>query len=177
MDFELVKKICVDYVMEGFNTLKQLPRANDDKPFRFIYASGAKAERDQTKRPWILGDYTLMRVGIIFPKYLPFCANQSSQGRIETQLLDGAKESGGIMETCCLRLGLVKSPERMGLVTGMLADAAASMISLPLIDIREISAAAISAAVHGFEKDTLDNDDLIALGRKELKEMGEEPSS
>ncbi|KAJ6790279.1 hypothetical protein PWT90_07510 [Aphanocladium album] len=159
MDFELVKKICVEYVMEGFNVLKQLPHAQDDKPLRFVYASGAKAERDQTKKPWILGDYTLMR------------------GRIETQLLDAAKESGGIMETCCLRLGLVKSPERMGLVTGMLANAAASMISLPLIDIREIGAAALSAAIHGFDKDTLDNDDLIAMGRKELKEIGEEPSS
>ncbi len=81
------------------------------------------------------------------------------------------------METCLLRLGLVKSPERMGLVTGMLASVAGSVIGLPLIDIREIGAAALSAAVHGFDKDTLDNDELIAMGRKELKEIGEEPSS
>ncbi|XWW95235.1 hypothetical protein V2A60_003189 [Cordyceps javanica] len=159
MDFETVKKVCVDYVMEGFSVLKQLPRPEGGKPLRFVYASGAKAERDQTKKPWILGDYTLMR------------------GRIETQLLEATKQSGGIIETCLLRLGLVKSPERMGLVTGMLASAAASVISLPLIDIREIGAAAVSAAVHGFDKDTLDNDDLIAMGRKELHEIGEEPSS
>ncbi len=65
----------------------------------------------------------------------------------------------------------------MGLVTGMLASAAASVTGLPLIDIREIGAAAVSAAVHGFDKDTLDNDELIAMGRKELQESGEEPSS
>ncbi|OAR02377.1 hypothetical protein LLEC1_02596 [Akanthomyces lecanii] len=159
MDFEVVKKVCVDYVMKGFDTLKQLPRPEGGKPLRFVYASGAKAERDQTKKPMILGDYTLMR------------------GRIETQLLDATKESGGIMETCLLRLGLVKSPERMGLVTGMLASVAGGVIGLPLIDIREIGAAAVSAAVHGFDKDTLDNDELIAMGRKELKEIGEEPSS
>ncbi|OAA62221.1 NAD(P)-binding domain protein [Cordyceps fumosorosea ARSEF 2679] len=159
MDFELVKKICVDYVMEGFRTLKELPRPEGGKPLRFVYASGAKAERDQTKKPWILGDYTLIR------------------GRIETQLLDATKESAGVMETCLLRLGLVKSPERMGLVTGMLAGAAAGVIGLPLIDIREIGAATVSAAVHGFDKDTLDNDDLIAMGRKELQEIGETPST
>lgn len=57
-----MKKICVDYVMSGFNTLKQLPHGDSGKPLRFVYASGAKAERDQTKKPMILGDYTLMRV-------------------------------------------------------------------------------------------------------------------
>ncbi|KAH8718804.1 hypothetical protein HC256_003433 [Beauveria bassiana] len=159
MDFEAVKTVCVDYVMKGFDTLKQLPRPKSGKPLRFVYASGAKAERDQTKKPWILGDYTLMR------------------GRVETQLLDATAESGGVMETCLLRIGLVKSPERMGYITGMLAHAAAGIIGLPLIDIREIGGAAVSAAVHGFDKDTLDNDELIAMGRKELREIGEEPST
>ncbi|KAM0669831.1 hypothetical protein ACQRIT_002270 [Beauveria bassiana] len=159
MDFEAVKTVCVDYVMKGFDTLKQLPRPQSGKPLRFVYASGAKAERDQTKKPWILGDYTLMR------------------GRVETQLLDATAESGGVMETCLLRIGLVKSPERMGYITGMLAHAAAGIIGLPLIDIREIGGAAVSAAVHGFDKDTLDNDELIAMGRKELREIGEEPST
>ncbi|KAM3561230.1 hypothetical protein MY1884_002497 [Beauveria asiatica] len=159
MDFEAVKTVCADYVLKGFDTLKQLPRPKGGKPLRFVYASGAKAERDQTKKPWILGDYTLMR------------------GRIETQLLDATAESGGVMETCLLRIGLVKSPERMGYITGMLANAAAGIIGLPLIDIREIGGAAVSAAVHGFDKDTLDNDELIAMGRKELGEIGEEPST
>ncbi|EJP65845.1 nucleoside-diphosphate-sugar epimerase, putative [Beauveria bassiana ARSEF 2860] len=159
LDFEAVKTVCVDYVMKGFDTLKQLPRPKSGKPLRFVYASGAKAERDQTKKPWILGDYTLMR------------------GRVETQLLDATAESGGVMEMCLLRIGLVKSPERMGYITGMLAHAAAGIIGLPLIDIREIGGAAVSAAVHGFDKDTLDNDELIAMGRKELREIGEEPST
>ncbi|PQK09959.1 hypothetical protein BB8028_0002g02830 [Beauveria bassiana] len=159
MDFEAVKTVCVDYVMKGFDTLKRLPRPQSGKPLRFVYASGAKAERDQTKKPWILGDYTLMR------------------GRVETQLLDATAESGGVMDTCLLRIGLVKSPERMGYITGMLAHAAAGIIGLPLIEIREIGGAAVSAAVHGFDKDTLDNDELIAMGRKELREIGEEPST
>ncbi|OAA40889.1 NAD(P)-binding domain protein [Beauveria brongniartii RCEF 3172] len=162
MDFEAVRTVCVDYVLKGFDTLKQLPRPNGGKPLRFVYASGAKAERDQTKKPWILGDYTLMR---------------KHKGRIETQLLEATTESGGVMETCLLRIGLVKSPERMGYITGMLANAAAGIIGLPLIDIREIGGAAVSAAVHGFDKDTLDNDELIAMGRKELREIGEEPST
>ncbi len=59
---EEVRKICMDYTLNGIDTLKQLPRGNEGKPLRFVYASGAKAERDQTKRPWIMGDYTLLRV-------------------------------------------------------------------------------------------------------------------
>lgn len=37
------------------------------RPFRFLYMSGANAERDQTKKPWLLGDYSLMRVRYSFP--------------------------------------------------------------------------------------------------------------
>lgn len=81
------------------------------------------------------------------------------------------------METCVLRLGLVKSPERMGMVTSTLASLGATVVGLPTIDIREIGAAAISAAVHGFDKDTLDNGDLIALGQKELNEIGEQSTT
>lgn len=62
MAWDDVKKICQDYVVNGFNTLKQLARPEGGKPLRFVYASGAKSERDQTKKPMILGDYTLLRV-------------------------------------------------------------------------------------------------------------------
>lgn len=81
------------------------------------------------------------------------------------------------METCILRVGLVKSPERMGMVTSMLANLGSKATGFPVIDIREIGAAAVSAAVNGFEKDTLDNDDLVVLGRDKLKEIGEKPST
>lgn len=62
MPFEEVRKICLYYTVTGFETICKLPRDSTSKPFRFIYVSGANAERDQSKKPWILGNYSLMRV-------------------------------------------------------------------------------------------------------------------
>lgn len=38
------------------------------------------------------------------------------------------------------------------------------------MDVRELSAAVISQAVHGFEKETLSNNDLVRLGQAALEE-------
>lgn len=59
---EEVRKICMDYPLVGIEALRKLPRGKDGKPLRFVYASGAMTERDQTKKPWMLADYVLMRV-------------------------------------------------------------------------------------------------------------------
>jgi hypothetical protein len=60
MTLEEVNKICYDYTVTGIETMA--PLASKEKPFRFIYISGANGERDQTKRPRIMGDYALIRV-------------------------------------------------------------------------------------------------------------------
>jgi hypothetical protein len=65
MPFEETRKICYDYTVTGLKTISQLARASNKKPLRFIYTSGSMTERDQTKKPWILGDYSLMRVRYI----------------------------------------------------------------------------------------------------------------
>lgn len=70
MAWEDARKICLNYTVKGIETMAQLPRNSASKPLRFIYTSGAKAQRDQNQKPWILGDYTLMRVGI-YPSFLP----------------------------------------------------------------------------------------------------------
>lgn len=62
MPWEETRKICFDYTVTGIETIAQLPRDSAGKPFRFIYTSGANAERDSSKKPWVLGDYSLMRV-------------------------------------------------------------------------------------------------------------------
>jgi len=40
-------------------------QAGPAKPFRFLYMSGSHAERDQTKRPFLMTEYALMRVGAV----------------------------------------------------------------------------------------------------------------
>lgn len=63
MPWEEVRKICYDYTVKGLETIAQLPRdISAGKPLRFIYTSGAMSERDQSNKPWLLGDYCLMRV-------------------------------------------------------------------------------------------------------------------
>jgi hypothetical protein len=62
MPWEEARKICLDYTMTGLKTISQLPRDSVGKPLRFVYVSGANSERDLSKKPWVLGDYCLMRV-------------------------------------------------------------------------------------------------------------------
>jgi hypothetical protein len=69
MPWDEVRKICRDYTLTGFDTISQLPRSSEGKPLRFIYVSGANSVRDASKKPWIMGDYTLMRVN--FPSSIP----------------------------------------------------------------------------------------------------------
>jgi hypothetical protein len=64
MPWDEVRKICVEYTVAGIETLSKLPRGNEAKPLRFFYVSGANTERDQTKKPWVMGGYCLMRVSI-----------------------------------------------------------------------------------------------------------------
>ena len=40
------------------------------RPFCFLYMSGATAQRDQTKKPWLLGEYSLMRASVHFVPFL-----------------------------------------------------------------------------------------------------------
>ena len=43
------------------------------------------------------------------------------------------------------------------------------VMSLPNVDVTEISAAMLQEVVHGFEKEPLENDDLVRIGRQALK--------
>lgn len=61
MPFEDVRKICFDYTVHGIETMTPLAA----KPFRFAYISGVNGERDQTKNPWIMGDYAKLRVSLL----------------------------------------------------------------------------------------------------------------
>lgn len=54
--------ICYEYALYAADTFAKLPREGKPEPLRFIYVSGSNAERDPAKKPWILGDYCLLRV-------------------------------------------------------------------------------------------------------------------
>jgi len=77
MDPTEVETICFDYTVNGLRTMAALA----NKPFRFVYTSGALVERDQSKSLWFLANYRLMRVSrspqstaILYTAPLTVCA-------------------------------------------------------------------------------------------------------
>lgn len=60
--WEEVNEICFDYAVSAADTFAKLPRDGKNTPFRFLYVSGFNATQDPSKKPWLLGDYCVMRV-------------------------------------------------------------------------------------------------------------------
>ncbi|KAK3325133.1 hypothetical protein B0H66DRAFT_599319 [Apodospora peruviana] len=140
--------ICRDYAVTGIEAISQISHS---KPFRFLYISGSNAERDQTKRPWLLADYCLMR------------------GEAENRILAYAQKSNGAVEACVAKPGLIGGE---GKATGFLMEAMKPVIrvlaGLPTVDVREMAAALLDQVVNGFEKEPLASDDLTRIGKKVL---------
>lgn len=72
MPWDQVRKVCLDYTIHGLEELSQAPRKDTSKPLTFVYVSGANAERDPAKKPWLLGEYSVMRVSSCPPCVLVF---------------------------------------------------------------------------------------------------------
>ncbi|KAL6908757.1 hypothetical protein GGI43DRAFT_393557 [Trichoderma evansii] len=155
LPWDEVRKICLDYTIAGLETLAKLPRGNEAKPLQFVYVSGANVERDQTKKPWVLGDYLLMR------------------GETETRVLDFAKNSNGAVEACIVRPGLIRDSQQANMFISAFQYVATSIISLPIVYLNEVVATLLSQATKGFEKETLENADIARIGNAELAENEE----
>ncbi|KAH8652609.1 putative nucleoside-diphosphate-sugar epimerase [Tricladium varicosporioides] len=150
MSFDEVRRICLDYTVTGIETMS--PLASKVKPFRFIYISGANGERDQDKKPLIMGEYALVR------------------GKTESIVLGYAKQSKGTVEACVAKPGLIDAPGRMTIVKRMFMTVVRTIVGLPKVDVSQIAATLINQAVNGIEKDTLLNQDLVSMGSKLLED-------
>ena len=76
-----------------------------------------------------------------------------SQGETESRILDYAKESKGTMEACVAKPGLIDAPGRFSLLMKAVSTVGRSIIGLPKVDVREISATLLEQAVNGIGKD------------------------
>lgn len=101
------------------------------------------------------------------------------QGEVESRVLDYAKESGGAVDACVVKPGLIDMPGRTGLMMRAVQTVGRSIIGLPTVDVSEIAAALLDQAIKGFEKDTLLNEDLVRIGQRVLadQQKGVEESS
>ncbi|KAF7907561.1 uncharacterized protein EAF01_005147 [Botrytis porri] len=117
----------------------------------FIYVSGHKSERDQSRQSWVMGHYLLMR------------------GEAESRVIEFAQVSNGMVEVCIAKPGLIDGPDhRQGWVGSVLSTIGRSLIGLPKVDVGQIAATLLEQAVKGIEKETLSNEDLVRIGDKVL---------
>ena len=54
-------RVSIEYTLTAARLFQEVCQ----KPFHFVYVSGAGAERDQSKSLWIMQDYRRIRVSII----------------------------------------------------------------------------------------------------------------
>ncbi|KAI0124793.1 hypothetical protein BJ170DRAFT_635117 [Xylariales sp. AK1849] len=144
-DFAEVKRICQDCTMIG---LKAMHEAGLAKPFRFLYTSGVAAERDPNKTPSWMAQYALMR------------------GATENQVLAFAADYKGEVEACVAKPGLILVNNNLWRST--MATALKYTVGVPSISVPEISAAMLQQVLDGFEKEPLENADLVRIGHAAL---------
>jgi hypothetical protein len=168
---EKAREICLEYTMTGLDTISQLSRGSPSKPFRFIYTSGAKSERDPSKSPWFMSNYVLLRVSSLPSVILSFivqllCCTKSLQGEVETRVLNYAKKSEGTVEACVVKPGLVDG--ETGPIIRAMQTVGCYMINMPRVEVSDLAAALLQQVVEGFDNSTLFNEDLVRIGQKAL---------
>lgn len=71
------------------------------------------------------------------------------------------------MEACSAKPGIITAQGQY--LKKIFATGMKYLMSLPNVDITEVSAAMLHEVIHGFEKEPLENDDLVRIGREALK--------
>ncbi|KAH0499066.1 hypothetical protein TgHK011_006283 [Trichoderma gracile] len=146
MPWEEVRKVCLDYTIHGLEELSKAPRNDTSKPLRFVYVSGANAERDPAKKPWLLGEYSLMR------------------GEVEARGLDFAKNSNNAIEACIVKPGFIRDAENGSFLLNAFQNVVSSVISVPVVYLHDVAATLLAQALDGIEKETLECADIARIG-------------
>lgn len=87
------------------------------------------------------------------------------QGEAESLILEFAKKSNGAVEAAVAKPGIISGPGRE---TALMKKVFFGIIGLSKIRVYEIAAALVDQVVNGFEKDTLENIDMVRIGQKVL---------
>ena len=121
--------------LTGIQTISQLPRSNPSTPFRFLYLSAMGIERNPASKPWIMGDFKVMK------------------GETESGILEYAQKSDGSVEACIAKPGLIGGEGAFrGAWMGAIKTVGRAVSSkMPVVDVDEIAAALLDRAVNGFE--------------------------
>jgi hypothetical protein len=71
------------------------------------------------------------------------------------------------LEVCVAKPGIISGPGQY--LKNIGATLMNFVTSVPIVDVTEVSAAMLHQVMHGFEKEPLENDDLVRIGRQALK--------
>ncbi|KAJ7682450.1 putative nucleoside-diphosphate-sugar epimerase [Mycena polygramma] len=138
--FEEVTRICQTSTLAG---LQAIHDAGVHQPFRFIYMSG-----DQTKAPSWVKEYNIMRA--------------ETEDKV---LAFAAQHRGDQLEACVAKPGIIT----LSAASRVFASAVKLVMGIPSVSVPEVAAAMLQQVVNGFEKEPLQNDDLVRIGRQALQ--------
>jgi hypothetical protein len=159
-----VVRITKGYCMAGMQAIADARRAaGKTNEFRFVYVSANGISPDM-KRPLMLGDYMLMRVSIR-QILSSIAANDNGQADVEKSIRGfTAEHAESGWKACIVKPGLISG--FTGLV-GTLKNAAITAFGFVgnTVGADEIARAMLKQCVDGLEKETLENLDLVRLGR------------
>ncbi|RYP31941.1 hypothetical protein DL767_005482 [Monosporascus sp. MG133] len=139
LDWEVVKRVCQTSTLAG---LAAMCEAGPARPFRFLYMSGATAERDQTKTPRFMPQYTLMR------------------GETENRVLAYAAAHDGV-EACAAKPGLIFG--RGDVLRAALGSLIYWVSGIRTIAVADLARVMLDQVIDGFEREPLMDGDLVRL--------------
>ncbi|KAF5573674.1 uncharacterized protein FSUBG_14102 [Fusarium subglutinans] len=129
LDPAQARKICVKDTLAG---VQSIVKSATNKPFRFLYMSGADAETDQTKTPSVMPDYFLM------------------PGEVKNKVVAFAKEHPDEAVACVARPGFIINDS-----TDLEALKSRMQGNITTIRLKSVAAALVHQAVNGFDKEIL----------------------
>ncbi|KAL9610211.1 MAG: hypothetical protein Q9204_009095, partial [Flavoplaca sp. TL-2023a] len=138
-DNDIARKICLDYTMAGARKITSICAATTaaaglKHKFRFVYLSGAAAERNQTKQLWFMRDYRRIR------------------GEAENGLLAHAETNRDAFEICIMRPGTVLGKE-MGLLNMVKGLG-------PSVKVDKLAGAMVRIALDGVGKQIIEKSEI-----------------
>ncbi|KAJ7743545.1 putative nucleoside-diphosphate-sugar epimerase [Mycena olivaceomarginata] len=154
LPFEEVTRVCQTSTLAA---LEALHEAGVGRPFRFLYMSGTAAERDQSKTPSWMPEYSLMR-GETENRVLAFAAAHSTP----------SASAPPDFSACVAKPGLITH----SYASSFFALGLRLAMGVPSVRLEEVAAAMLQQVntAHGFEKEPLQNEDLVRIGRRALDE-------
>jgi hypothetical protein len=151
-DVEIQKKVTLDYTLAAAEAFSRLPSSSATKEkaaprpllFRFVFASGVLAVRDQSK-------------ALLFAS-----GARHIKGDAENKLLDFTAEHKEVFDAIVVRPGAVLA--NGGGVAGI-----AACVGAPAVSVQGLAAVMVELALKGAEEKVWENKELVARGKELLR--------